>query len=289
MIFLRSNRRGASLESLQSSHTTQLVRSDRTKKVTAILPAYNAERTLERTVADIPRDWVDEIILVDDVSSDNTIAVAEKLGLLVFRHEKNKGYGGNQKTCYRKALERGADAVVMVHPDFQYDPSFIPELIAPILEGKADVVFGSRMLIRRKALEGGMPYWKFFPNIGLTKFANLVLGLRLSEYHSGFRAYSKEFLNSVPFELNSDNFVFDTEIIIQCAAGRFRIGEAPITTRYFNEASSIGFFKSVQYGLHILKALLFFRLHTLKLARLPKYEQVVPAFSPNQPAGLKKG
>lgn len=285
MVFHRPNKKTATLDSLQKSHTTTLVRTDRTKKVTAVLPAYNAEKTLGRTVADIPKDWVDEIILVDDVSTDNTVAVAEKLGLVIFRHEKNKGYGGNQKTCYRKALERGADAVVMVHPDFQYDPSFIPELIAPILEGRVDIVFGSRMLIRRKALEGGMPYWKFFPNIGLTKFANLLLGLHLSEYHSGFRAYSKEFLNSVPFELNSDNFVFDTEIIIQCAAGRFRIGEVPITTRYFDEASSIGFFKSIQYGLHILKALLLYRLHRLKLTRISKYQKVGIAPSFDHSAG----
>lgn len=274
MIFPKPNKKTATLDSLQPSHTTKLIRTDRTIKVTAILPAYNAEKTLARTVADIPKNWVDEVILVDDVSTDNTVDIAQKLGLAVFRHEKNKGYGGNQKTCYRKALERGADAIVMVHPDFQYDPSFIPELIDPILRGEADVVFGSRMLIKRNALEGGMPYWKFVPNIGLTKFANLLLGLHLSEYHSGFRAYSKDFLNSVPFELNSDNFVFDTEIIIQCVAGRFRIGEAPITTRYFDEASSIGFFKSVQYGLHILWALFLYRLHALKLKRISKYEEV---------------
>src|SRR3989304_3318834 len=153
-----------------------LKRTDRSKKVTAVLPAYNAEKTLERTVADIPRDWVDDIILVDDTSRDGTVALAQKLGLVVVQHEKNLGYGGNQKTCYTEAVKRGADVVVMVHPDYQYDPTYIPGLIAPILEGKADAVFGSRMFARRGALEGGMPYWKFFSNIFLTTIPNVVLG-----------------------------------------------------------------------------------------------------------------
>jgi glycosyltransferase involved in cell wall biosynthesis len=198
------------------------------------------------------------------------------------RHPKNRGYGGNQKTCYAEALKRRADVVVMVHPDYQYDPTYIPGLIAPILEGKADAVFGSRMFIRKGALEGGMPLWKYSANIFLTQLANFVLGYRLSEYHSGFRAYSRRLLANLPLELNSDNFVFDSEIIVQCVAGGYRIGEVPIPTRYFKEASSIGFWKSVQYGLNILWVLMQYRLHRLKLARFPKYEKVTaaPALSP---------
>ena len=262
-----------------------LKRTDRSKKVTAVLPAYNAEKTLERTVADIPRDWVDDIILVDDTSRDGTVALAQKLGLVVVQHEKNLGYGGNQKTCYTEAVKRGADVVVMVHPDYQYDPTYIPGLIAPILEGKADAVFGSRMFARRGALEGGMPYWKFFANIFLTTIANVVLGYQLSEYHSGFRAYSRQLLSSLPLELNSDDFVFDSEIIVQCVTGGYRIEEVPIPTRYFKEASSIGFWKSVKYGLNILWVLMQYRLHRLKLLNFPKYEKVTMAVSLKPEAG----
>jgi hypothetical protein len=167
----------------------------------------------------------------------------------------------------------------MVHPDYQYDPTYIPGLIAPILEGKSDAVFGSRMFFRKGALEGGMPYWKFFANIFLTTLANIVLGYQLSEYHSGFRAYSRQLLSSLPLELNSDDFVFDSEIIVQCVAGKYRIGEVPIPTRYFKEASSIGFWKSVKYGLNILWVLLQYRLHRLKLLNFPKYAKV--AMAPN--------
>ena len=262
-----------------------LKRTDRSKKVTAVLPAYNAAKTLERTVADIPRDWVDDIILVDDTSRDGTVALAQKLGLVVVQHEKNLGYGGNQKTCYTEAVKRGADVVVMVHPDYQYDPTYIPGLIAPILEGKADAVFGSRMFTRRGALEGGMPYWKFFANIFLTTIANVVLGYQLSEYHSGFRAYSRQLLSSLPLELNSDDFVFDSEIIVQCVTGGYRIEEVPIPTRYFKEASSIGFWKSVKYGLNILWVLMQYRLHRLKLLNFPKYEKVTMAVSLKPEAG----
>ena len=262
-----------------------LKRTDRSKKVTAVLPAYNAEKTLERTVADIPRDWVDDIILVDDTSRDGTVALAQKLGLVVVQHEKNLGYGGNQKTCYTEAVKRGADVVVMVHPDYQYDPTYIPGLIAPILDGKADAVFGSRMFTRRGALEGGMPYWKFFANIFLTTIANVVLGYQLSEYHSGFRAYSRQLLSSLPLELNSDDFVFDSEIIVQCVTGGYRIEEVPIPTRYFKEASSIGFWKSVKYGLNILWVLMQYRLHRLKLLNFPEYEKVTMAVSLKPEAG----
>lgn len=235
------------------------------KKVVVILPAYNAAKTLERTVRDIPSDWVDDIILVDDASYDDTVAVAKKLGLKVFTHQVNRGYGGNQKTCYKEALKIGADVVVMVHPDFQYDPKFIPGLVLPLVRDEADAVFGSRMLIPKNAINGGMPYWKFVANIFLTAIENLILGLHLSEFHSGFRAYSSRVLQSVPFEENSDDFVFDTEIIVQMKkVGLYRIKEIAISTRYFPDASMINFFRSSFYGLSILLAMTKYILWKIK-------------------------
>ncbi len=219
-----------------------------------MLPAYNAAKTLAKTFAAIPKDWVDEVILVDDASQDNTVAVARSLGLRTFVHPKNRGYGGNQKTCYQEALKLGADIAVMVHPDFQYDPSFIPQMIEPIAKGECDAVFGSRMMIPENALKGGMPYWKFAANIFLTKLENFILRLRLTEYHSGFRAYSKKVLQ-LPLESNSDDFVFDTEIIVQMKISNMAIKEIPISTRYFPEASMIGFRRSVKYGIGILNVL----------------------------------
>lgn len=230
-------------------------------KVIAVLPAYNAAKTLKRTVADIPEEYVDEIILVDDASSDGTVQIARTLGLKVFVHKVNKGYGGNQKTCYEKALEEGADIVVMVHPDYQYDPKIIPQLIKPIQEAKADAVFGSRMM-KGGALEGGMPIWKHSANILLTALENIVFGTFLTEYHSGFRAYSAKLLRQVKFGLNSDGFIFDTEIIAQILYNNFKIEEVPIRTRYFDEASTIKIWPSIMYGLGILKTLLKYILHT---------------------------
>lgn len=221
------------------------------KKIIVVLPAYNAAKTLEKTVFAIPKDWVDDVILVDDSSKDNTAEISKKLGLKTIVHEKNIGYGGNQKTCYREALKLGADIAVMVHPDFQYDPSFIPEMIQPIVRGECDAVFGSRMHTKRNALLGGMPYWKFVANIFLTRLENLVLRMNLTEYHSGFRAYGKKVLE-LPLHLNSNDFVFDTEIIVQMKVAGMKIKEIPITTRYFAEASMIGFWRSVKYGLGIL-------------------------------------
>ncbi len=221
------------------------------KKVIVVLPAYNAEKTLEKTIKDIPIEWIDDIILVDDASKDNTVEVSKKLGLKTFVHKKNSGYGANQKTCYKKALEYGADIVVMIHPDHQYDPKSVPDVVLPLAREEADAVFGSRMLIPANALKGGMPYWKFIANIFLTKLENLVLGMNLSEYHSGFRAYSRKALE-LPIELNSDDFVFDTEIITQLKVAGMKIKEIPITTRYFPGASMIGFKRSVEYGLSIL-------------------------------------
>jgi len=232
------------------------------KKVVVVLPAYNAAKTLEKTLFAIPKDWVDDIILVDDASKDETAAVSRRLGLKTFVHKKNLGYGGNQKTCYREALKLGADIAIMVHPDFQYDPSFIPEMIKPIVRGECDAVFGSRMYLKRNALLGGMPYWKFIANIFLTWLENLVLGIDLTEYHSGFRAYGRKVL-ALPLNLNSDDFVFDTEIIVQMKLAGMKIKEIPITTRYFAEASMIGLRRSVKYGLGILNVLRKYILYRL--------------------------
>ena len=224
------------------------------------MPAYNAERTLERTFRDLPLDWVDDIVLVDDSSRDRTAEVARRLGLYAVVHPRNRGYGGNQKTCYREALARGADIVVMVHPDHQYDPRTLPELVRPLLAGECDAVFGSRMLGGRP-LEGGMPKWKYLANLFLTAVANATFYVFLSEYHSGLRAYSRRYLEAVNLEANSDDFVFDTEIIAQGVAKRMRIREVPIATRYFDEASQIGFWRSVRYGFSILLVLLRYKLH----------------------------
>jgi glycosyltransferase involved in cell wall biosynthesis len=231
------------------------------KKIIIVLPAYNAAKTLKVTFDAIPKNLVDDIILVDDASKDNTAEVANKLGLKVFVHPKNLGYGGNQKTCYEEALKLGADIAVMVHPDFQYDPVFIPEMVAPIARGECDAVFGSRMKILRNALKGGMPYWKFLSNIFLTKLENFVLRNDLTEYHSGFRAYSKKVMQ-LPLDSNSNDFVFDTEIIVQMKIAGLQIKEIPISTKYFPEASQINFKRSVRYGLailNILRKFLFFK------------------------------
>lgn len=240
------------------------------KKVIVIMPAYNAEKTLEKTVADIPKEWVDEIILTDDASQDRTVEIARRLGLKVFVHEKNMGYGGNQKTCYQEALKAGADIVVMVHPDHQYDPQVIPELIIPLLKDECDAVFGSRML-GGGALEGGMPKWKFLANLFLTALENAAFWMYLTEYHSGFRAYSRRYLEKVKFKKNSNNFVFDTEIIAQGVIHGLKIKEIPIRTCYFPEASQIGFWRSVVYGLSIIKTIIKFKLHVWGIWRQEQF------------------
>lgn len=237
----------------------------------AVLPAYNAAGTLARTVKDIPPNTVDDILLVDDASRDNTAEIARGLGLKVFIHSKNMGYGANQKTCYTKALEAGAEIVVMVHPDYQYDPKVIPELIRPIQTGAVDAVFGSRMM-EGGALEGGMPLWKHNGNILLTALENVMLGIYLTEYHSGFRAYSAKYLRSVNFMDNSDGFCFDTEIIVQGKLHNLRIKEIPIRTRYFNEASTIKCWPSLLYGLGILKTLCKYILHAKGIVRFKQFE-----------------
>ena len=240
-------------------------------KVVIVLPAYNAAKTLMRTLAEIPPAYAGHVILVDDASRDETVAVARKAGLTVFQHERNRGYGGNQKTCYREALAAGADIVVMLHPDHQYDASVITHLVSPIQAGEADAVFGSRMLGGRP-LEGGMPRWKYVANVFLTALANIAFGRYLTEIHSGFRAYSRKYLETVRFEDNSDDFVFDTEIIAQGMACNLYFSESPIVTRYFPEASSISFRRSVVYGCGILLVLLRYSLHKAGLWRCRQLE-----------------
>jgi glycosyltransferase involved in cell wall biosynthesis len=242
--------------------------AERSQKICVVMPAYNAERTLEQTWRDLPREFVDDVVLVDDASSDRTVEVARDLGLHVLVHPQNRGYGGNQKTCYREALARGADIVVMVHPDHQYDPVYIPDLIGPLMRGECEAVFGSRMLGGRP-LEGGMPKWKYLANLFLTALANATFYVFLSEYHSGLRAYSRKYLETVDVERNSDNFVFDTEIIAQGVHKGLRIREIPIRTKYFPEASQIGFWRSVQYGLSVVRVLLAYKLHVKGMRRSP--------------------
>lgn len=234
------------------------------------MPAYNAAKTLEKTLDDIPKDCIDGIILTDDASQDDTVRIAKRLGLKVFVHEVNKGYGANQKTCYREALKLGADIMIMVHPDHQYDPTVIPQLIQPLLEDECDAVFGSRMLGGRP-LEGGMPKWKYLANIFLTALENATFYMYLTEYHSGLRAYSRKYLETVRFELNSDDFVFDSEIIAQGVIHNMKIREIPIQTRYFSEASQIGLWRSFVYGLSILKTLVKFKLHKKNIKRFKMF------------------
>lgn len=238
-------------------------------KIIVVMPAYNAEKTLERTLNDIPKGACDEVILVDDCSADGTFDLARKLGLFVVRHEKNRGYGGNQKTCYRLALERGADIVVMLHPDFQYDARLIPYMTGLIRDGVCDVILGSRIRTRHEALHGGMPLYKYLMNRLLTLFENLVLGTAVSETHTGYRAYRRAALEAVEFVKNSDDFVFDQQIIAQFIHARQRIGEIPVPTRYFSEASSISFRRSVVYGIETVYTMTRYLLHALRLWKYP--------------------
>lgn len=234
--------------------------------VVVVMPAYNAAKTIERTYADIPAGVVSQIILVDDVSQDETVEIASRLGIQVVVHIQNRGYGGNQKTCYLRALSTNADIVVMLHPDYQYDSRLIPELIRPIQQGRADLVLGSRFM-DNGTLAGGMPLYKYVSNRFLTIVENLVLRQHLSECHTGFRAYSRKLLETVPFLLNSDDFVFDTQMIVQTVAFGFRLAEIAVPTRYFKEASSVNWRRSLVYGLATLRTLADYILHCAGIKR----------------------
>jgi len=243
----------------------------RRSKVVAVLPAYNAERTLAATLADIPAGSVDELLLVDDGSTDRTVQVARDMGLTVIAHGENRGYGGNQKTCYRHALARGADVVVMIHPDYQYDSRVIPHAAGFLELGICDVVLGSRIRSRAEARAGGMPRYKYLGNRVLTALENVALGQNLGDFHSGFRAYRRAVLERVPFERNSDDFVFDTQLLVQAVHFGFRLGDVPVPVRYFKEASSINFGRSVRYGLGTLATVGRYWLHRLGVWRSPLF------------------
>jgi glycosyltransferase involved in cell wall biosynthesis len=232
-------------------------------KVVVVMPAYNAGRTLRMTYEELPKDTVSAVILVDDGSTDETLQIARDLQLEVFVHDRNYGYGANQKTCYTEAIKAAADIIVMVHPDYQYDPRLVPQIIAPIIKGEADVVLGSR-LKEGTALQQGMPWWKYYANRFLTGVENFAFGLRLSEFHTGYRAFRREVLEAVNYTMNSDGFIFDQDIIAQVVAAGFRIAEIPVPTRYFAEASSASFGQSVVYGLKILWLVLKYKLFRWK-------------------------
>jgi glycosyltransferase involved in cell wall biosynthesis len=239
------------------------------KRVAVVMPAYNAEKTLAQTVHELT-DLVDIKILVDDGSRDGTVELARRLGVATFVHDANYGYGRNQQTCYREALKAGAEIVVMVHPDYQYTPLLVPAMAGMVASGVYDMVLGSRIL-GGGARKGGMPLYKYFANRMLTAFQNLFLGVKLSEYHTGFRAFSRELLEALPLAENSDNFVFDNQMIAQAVAFGFRIGEISCPTKYFAEASSINFRRSVRYGLGVLATTAGFAAHKMGIARIPRF------------------
>lgn len=241
------------------------------------MPAYNAAKTLKLTYEALPKRNVDHIILVDDGSSDETISIAKELGLKIFVHAQNYGYGANQKTCYLEALKENPDVVVMLHPDYQYDPTLLPQLIEPIEKGEADVVLGSRLLVD-DALKRGMPWWKYVSNRFLTKVENLVLRQNLSEYHTGYRAYSRRFLESVPFTFNSDKFIFDQEIIVQAVDNDFTIKEVSVPAKYFPDASSISFRDSFIYGMSILSLMSQYILHKKGFFRIRKFTNPIARY-----------
>jgi glycosyltransferase involved in cell wall biosynthesis len=236
------------------------------KKLIVIMPAYNAEKTLRPTYEELPHEYVDEVILVDDASKDETTRVAKELGIRTVIHPENKGYGGNQKTCYREALRHGADIVVMVHPDYQYSPRLVAAMASMIASGHYDVILGSRIL-GGTALKGGMPLYKYVANRLLTLAENLALGVKLSEYHTGFRAFTREVLEKLPLGENSDDFVFDSEMLVQAVYFGFRIGELSCPTRYFEEASSINFRRSVKYGFGVITSIMKYLLEKLGVTR----------------------
>lgn len=245
------------------------------RKIVIVLPAYNAAKTLEKTYREIPFDFVDEVVLVDDASRDETVETARRLGIRTVIHPENRGYGGNQKTCYKTALDLGADIVVMLHPDYQYTPNLVTAMSGMIAYGEFDVVLASRIL-GVGALKGGMPYYKYVANRVLTLVENLLLGHKLSEYHTGYRAFSREVLERLPLDRNSDDFVFDNQMLAQAVWFGFRIGEVSCPTKYFKDASSINFRRSVIYGLGVLKTAAQFRLNRAGLAKSGIFEGEVP-------------
>lgn len=242
-------------------------------KTVIVMPAYNAASTVENTVRDIPREFRNDIILVDDCSKDNTVEIAERLGLTVIRHDKNRGYGANQKTCYDAALKHQADIVVMLHPDYQYDSRLIPYFIGFIRAGICDLMLGSRIRTRAEALKSGMPLYKYISNRILTITENFVLGQNLGDFHSGFRVYKRCVLEKIPYHKNSDDFVFDSQFLVQATYFGFKIADAPVPCRYFAEASSINFVRSTTYGISTLYTLFQFVLQKSKVSKFAIFQQ----------------
>jgi len=245
------------------------------KKVVIVMPAYNAAKTLEKTYKEIPPGSYDEIILVDDASNDSTVELARKLNLIVITHQENKGYGANQKSCYNKALQIGADVIVMLHPDFQYDPRIVPNISLPVIEDQADIVLASRMIrdpLMGGPIKGGMPIYKFIANRFLTIFENWALQTYFSEFHTGYRAFSRKALESLPFNRNSDDFVFDNEIIVQGVIRKLRFKEVPVTTRYFRDASSVSLRGSIKYGLQVASTAVKYLMHKHKIRKYELFE-----------------
>ena len=236
-------------------------------KIIVVMPAYNAEKTVKKTYNDLPEDLIKEVILIDDASHNKTIDKAKALGITVYVHNKNKGYGGNQKTCYDQALKRKPDVAVMVHPDYQYDAQLVGVLCEPIVNGRADIMLGSRIQTRRQVLAGGMPLYKYFSNRFLTLVENLAMGLNLSEYHTGFRAFKSEVLKTVPYHKFSDDFIFDQQILISALSFGFNISDVPVPCKYFKEASSINFIRSAKYGLLTLWTVAIFILNQIGLIK----------------------
>jgi len=236
-------------------------------KVIVVMPAYNAANTLERTLDDIPPDVADEVIVVDDCSSDNTVEIAKRLPVTLIEHERNLGYGGNQKTCYDEALRRGADCVIMVHPDYQYDSRLVPQFVGLLQLGVCDVLLGNRIRTRQEALACGMPVYKYVSNRALTVTENILTGQNLGEWHSGYRGYRREVLETLPYHRNSDDFVFDTQFLVQAVSFGFKIGDVPVPVRYMDEASSISFRRSMTYGLSTLGVVGRYWLHRIGIKK----------------------
>jgi glycosyltransferase involved in cell wall biosynthesis len=255
-------------------------------KIVVVMPAYNAARTIERTYREIPLDLVDEVIVTDDASHDETVEIARRLGLHTLVHERNRGYGGNQKTCYTEALRLGADVIVMLHPDYQYTPKLIPAMISMITDGPFQVVLGSRVLGGR-AISGGMPLYKYVSNRALTAFQNLMCGAKLSEYHTGYRAFARQVLESLPLNENSDDFVFDNQMLAQILLAGFEVGEVSCPAAYFEEASSINFRRSLRYGLGVVTTSLQAFVHRKQLASVrifdPQGRRLLPLATPAAP------